>query len=234
MTNVIVKEGNIFTSSFQTLVNTVNCEGVMGAGIALECRFRYPQMFEQYVKYCNEGKIDIGMLWLFKSVDRWILNFPTKRSWKLPSKEAYLHAGLTKFMDTYQSRGIQSVAFPALGAQHGGLDISTSIDLMKSYLSECTIPVEIYRYDPVAADDLYNEFKSSFVSTPPDQLKEQTGLRSNYINLILKALEDPRIHQLNQLAKVDGIGLKTLERAFTYTRLKSAQSAVTKQSGLNF
>lgn len=234
MTNVVVKDGNIFTSSCQTLVNTVNCEGVMGAGIALEYRFRYPDMFEQYIRYCNDGKIDIGILWLFKSIDRWILNFPTKKSWKLPSKEAYLHAGLRKFMDTYQSKGIRSVAFPTLGAQHGGLDASTSVDLMKSYLTDCTIPVEIYRYDPVAADDLYDEFKSSFMTTPLAQLTEKTGLRSNYVRLILKALEDPSIHQLNQLARVDGIGIKTLEKAFSYTRANSLGCDPIKQPGLNF
>lgn len=234
MTNVKIIDGNIFTSRCQTLVNTVNCEGVMGAGIALECRLRYPEMLDQYVKYCSEGKIDIGILWLFKSNDRWILNFPTKKSWRLPSKEAYLHAGLRKFMDTYQARKIQSIAFPALGAQHGGFDTSTSIDLMKSYLSECTIPVEIYRYSPMASDDLYSEFKFSFMNTSSAQLKKQSSLKSNHIKLILSAMENPEIHQLNQLAKVDGIGVKTLEKAFAFTRSKSTLHAAVKQPGFDF
>ena len=82
MTNITEITGNIFTSECQTLVNTVNCNGVMGAGIALEFKLRHPKMFEQYVEHCKRGRIDIGKLWLYKpSQDagdrRWVLNFPT-------------------------------------------------------------------------------------------------------------------------------------------------------------
>ena len=72
-------EGNIFTTKCQVIVNTVNCVGVMGAGLALECRLRYPDMYSLYVDLCNVNKIDIGMLWLYSSTEPWILNFPTKK-----------------------------------------------------------------------------------------------------------------------------------------------------------
>lgn len=212
--------GNIFTSKCQTLVNTVNCVGVMGAGIALECRLRYPDMFSQYVKLCDEKKIDVGLLWIYKSPSKWILNFPTKKHWKYPSKEEYLHLGLRKFMDTYESRKIESIAFPLLGAQHGGLSSSQSIKIMESYLQDCIIPVEIYTYDPTAPDDLYNEFKALFLSMATEELKVRTGLRSNYIGLIKSALNNDRIHQLNQLANENGIGDKTLEKAFAFIQDK--------------
>lgn len=224
--------GNIFTSKCQTIVNTVNCVGVMGAGIALECRLRYPEMFTQYAKLCDEKKIDVGILWLFKSPNRWVLNFPTKKHWKYPSKEQYLHAGLQKFMDTYKSKNIESIAFPLLGAQHGGLDASQSLKLLESYLQHCVIPVEIYRYDPTAADDVYDEFKASFLSMTVDELKARTGLRSNYIDRIQEALTSSKIHQLNQLASVDGIGDKTLEKAFAFVRNKSAASLPAYQQDL--
>lgn len=80
-------KGNIFTSNCQTLVNAVNCVGVMGAGIALECRLRYFEMYNRYVALCEENKIEIGLLWIYKSPVKWILNFPTKKHWKYPSKK---------------------------------------------------------------------------------------------------------------------------------------------------
>src|SRR5690554_3048314 len=103
--------GNIFSSDCQTLVNTINCVGIMGAGIALEYRLRYPEMYDRYVQLCSDSKIDIGKLWIYKS-DRWILNFPTKKHWKDPSRIEYLESGLEKFRDTYLNKGITSVAFP--------------------------------------------------------------------------------------------------------------------------
>ena len=84
---------------------------------------------------------------------------PTKIDWKKPSQEAYLHAGLEKFITTYKVRGIQSIAFPLLGAQKGGIPQDISLNIMLSYLKDCEIPVEIYCYDPCALDDLYIDFK---------------------------------------------------------------------------
>lgn len=216
-----VLSGNIFTSAHQTIVNTVNCVGVMGAGLALECRLRYPEMFEKYVQLCDEGMIVIGKLWIFKSSDpgRWILNFPTKKHWKYPSKEEYLHAGLKKFMGTYEEKGITSIAFPLLGAQNGGLSASQSLAIMESYLKNCSIPVEIYHYDASAPDDLFEIFRNNLISKSPRDVSAGTGLRIDYVNRIYNALSDNRICQLGQLANVRGIGDKTLEKVFKYAQV---------------
>ena len=72
MTNLKIIKGNIFTSTANVLVNTVNCVGVMGAGIALEFRLRYPNMFLEYVALCKSHQINIGSLWLYKSEKKWI------------------------------------------------------------------------------------------------------------------------------------------------------------------
>lgn len=221
MRHLKIITGNIFKTECQTIVNTVNCVGVMGAGLALECRLRYPAMYEQYVNLCAKHRIDIGLLWLFKASDRWILNFPTKKHWKFPSKESYLHLGLQKFLDTYAAKGITSIAFPLLGAQHGGLDPAQSLKVMESYLSKCSIPVEIYRYDPTAADDLYEDFKANVLSMSESDFRDHTGLRIDYINRLRAALANPRIHQLNQLASVNGIGDKTLEKVFAFVRQRA-------------
>jgi O-acetyl-ADP-ribose deacetylase (regulator of RNase III) len=216
MTNLRILKGNIFTSTANVLVNTVNCVGVMGAGIALEFRLRYPKMYLEYVELCKNHKINIGSLWLYKSEKKWILNFPTKTDWKYPSKESYLHEGLKYFIEHYNMHGIQSVAFPLLGAQKGGLDPKRSLEIMSSYLANLSIPVEIYEYDSKASDDIYLKFKLEFSKMNDQDLALHSGLRSNYLTLIRNALSDPSICQLNQLAKVQGIGDKTLEKAFAF------------------
>lgn len=140
----IIENGSLFESECQTLVNTVNCIGVMGKGIALEFKNRYPSMFKEYRILCNQKKLDIGKLWIYKAQDKWILNFPTKYDWRMPSRNEYLERGLQKFLDTYKSKGIASIAFPLLGASNGGIDPEVSLGIMKSYLDKCDIPVEIY------------------------------------------------------------------------------------------
>jgi O-acetyl-ADP-ribose deacetylase (regulator of RNase III) len=140
-----VIDGDIFSSKSQTLVNTVNCVGAMGAGIALEFKLQHPRMYQEYRSLCKAGKLDIGTLWIYRTNDRWILNFPTKRHWRQNSREEYLHAGLKSFMDIYSSEGIESIAFPLLGAQNGHLNPSRALKIMESYLIHCAIPVEIYR-----------------------------------------------------------------------------------------
>ena len=209
--------GNIFSSSVQTIVNTINCVGVMGAGIALECRLRWPEMYEQYVDLCNNKSISVGKLWLFKGADRWILNFPTKIHWRYPTKEDYLHSGLNKFLETYKEKKIESIAFPLLGASHGGIPSERSREIMVSYLEKCEIPVEIYYYEPKANDDLFEQFKSNFLNMDRKEIKQEIGLRDNAIDNLLYGFNNTEIKQLNQLAQIKGIGIKTLERMFSFS-----------------
>ena len=216
--SVNIISGNIFTSCCQTLVNTVNCVGVMGAGIALECRFRYPEMHERYIQLCNANQIDIGLLWIYKATDRWILNFPTKRHWKYPSKKEYLEAGLDKFVNTYREKGIQSIAFPLLGADKGGIAQDESLKIMMSYLEKPKIDIEIYKYDRRAKDDLFDKTKEWLSSQDIDRISRLTGLRKDYVLKVIDTLQRADIVQLNQLAHVKGIGIKTLEKIFNVAR----------------
>lgn len=218
MSKVSVLTGNIFVSQAQTCVNTINCVGVMGAGIAFEYRLRYPGMFQHYRLLCEQGEIDIGKLWIYKAADRWVLNFPTKKHWRNPSKEEFLHAGLEKFMATYKQRGISSVAFPLLGAQMGGLSAERSLEIMLEHLDGCDIPVEIYRYSPSASDDLYEGFKSRFLELSSAQIKASSGMRPQSIQAIRKALADDLYCQMSQLLRHQGVGEKTLEKAYRLSR----------------
>ena len=213
--SVTVVSGNIFTSQCQTLVNTVNCMGVMGAGIALECRLRYPQMHDKYIQLCEDSKIEIGLLWIYRSPERWILNFPTKKHWKYPSKKEYLHAGLAKFLETYREREISSIAFPLLGADKGGIRQEESLDIMLSYLERADIDIEIYRYDKAAKDDLYDITRQWLLSQNIEQLSASLKLRKDYLVRVIDSMQSPDIVQLNQLGNVKGIGIRTLEKVFS-------------------
>jgi O-acetyl-ADP-ribose deacetylase (regulator of RNase III) len=218
--------GNIFTTRCQTLVNTINCVGVMGAGLALECRLRYPDMHQKYIELCQEKQIDIGLLWIYKSDDRWILNFPTKKDWKYPSKTEYLRAGLAKFVSSYEARGVESIAFPLLGADKGGIHHEESLEIMLEYLENVPIDIEIYRYDKMAKDDLYDKTKDWLLSQDLEHVASLSKLRKNYILKVIEAMHSPNVVQLNQLALIDGIGIKTLEKIFIL-----AQNSALSESG---
>jgi O-acetyl-ADP-ribose deacetylase (regulator of RNase III) len=142
---ITIVNGDLFTSEAQTIVNTVNCVGAMGKGIALEYKKRYPKMYHEYKSLCDRNLMDVGKLWIFKTPEKWILNFPTKKHWRHQSEVQYLILGLTKFVDTYKVKGITSIAFPLLGASNGGIEPEVSEDLMIQFLKRCEIPVYIYK-----------------------------------------------------------------------------------------
>ncbi len=135
---------SIFDSPAQTLVNPVNCVGVMGAGLALEFKKRYPEMFDLYKFRCRTGHVAIGQLDLHEGKDKWILNFPTKYRYDDNSKYHYLFAGLDAVNHTVKDYGITSIAFPKLGCGLGGLDWTVVKAIMTEYLSALDIPVYIH------------------------------------------------------------------------------------------
>jgi len=211
-------KGNIFNSKCQTIVNTVNCVGVMGKGIAFVYRLRYPKMYEEYKEHCKNKLIKIGSLWLYtKQVNApWILSFPTKFHWKYPSKMEWIEQGLQKFVETYNKKGITSIAFPLLGTQNGGMDTKQVKLLMDKYLGECSIDVEIYDYDPNANDDLFSSFKAKWFSLDEKTIKVETGIQPQYARKISEIIQNGEANSMISLANYDGIGEKTLEKAFNY------------------
>lgn len=139
-------DGNLFTSPAKVLVNTVNTVGVMGKGVAKTFKDIYPEMFSEYQHLCETGQFQIGSLWLFKTSNKWVLNFPTKQHWRAPSKVEYIEAGLKKFVSVYPRFGITSAAFPKLGCGNGGLDWQNQVaPLMNKYLGD--LPIDIFIYD---------------------------------------------------------------------------------------
>jgi O-acetyl-ADP-ribose deacetylase (regulator of RNase III) len=135
---------SLFDSPAQTLVNTVNTVGVMGKGIAAEFKRRYPDMYDAYRRYCKEGALSVGKLLLYRSPNKWVLNFPTKEDWRRPSKVEWIESGLKKFVATYTDQGITSVSFPMLGCGNGQLDWKDVKPVMECHLKPLTIPIFVH------------------------------------------------------------------------------------------
>jgi O-acetyl-ADP-ribose deacetylase (regulator of RNase III) len=131
-------EGNIFDSSADILVNPVNCRGVMGGGLALEFKHRYPDMYHKYESKCRTGLLKIGQPWLWANIygGHDVLCFPTKDHWKDPSKLEYIESGMGRiwfYFPPHPLRG--SIAFPKLGCGLGGLDWEIVRPLMEKWVS---------------------------------------------------------------------------------------------------
>lgn len=138
---------DLLKSHAQTLVNPVNTVGIMGKGLALRFKKQYPAMFNEYQLHYQQGLLTVGKLWLYRSPEKWILNFPTKQHWRYPSQLAYIQAGLEAFTATYADEGITSIAFPQLGCGAGSLDWETEVKpLMESCLTPLPLDIFIHIY----------------------------------------------------------------------------------------
>ena len=142
---VRILTGDLFQSKAQTLVNAVNCVGVMGKGIALDFKVRFPDMYDDYVARCAAKQVRLGEPYLFqRPTPLWVLNFPTKDHWRSPASLSGIADGLAYVERHYRQWGIQSLAVPALGCGHGSLDWQVVGPVLHRHLSLLEIPVELY------------------------------------------------------------------------------------------
>jgi len=182
-----VKIANLFESNAKTLVNTVNCVGVMGKGIAQQFKNAYPDMFKDYVEKCKAGEVKPGVPYIYKNDASKIsiINFPTKDHWRLPALLQYIIQGLDIFIDNYIEWGVESVAFPPLGCGNGGLEWSMVGPIMFQKLSSLNIPIELYAPYGTSSKLLSNEYlinkKLTEVFTEGAKNKK---LRSSWVTLI--------------------------------------------------
>src|SRR3989344_7892836 len=115
--------GDILQSKAQTLINTVNCVGVMGKGIALEFKERFPEMYEDYLLRCKRGEVKPGLPYLYRGLfPPQIINFPTKDHWKSVSKLSDIEHGLEYLLAHYKEWEVQSLGIPPLGCGNGQLE----------------------------------------------------------------------------------------------------------------
>ena len=116
--------GNLLAADVDALVNTVNTEGVMGKGLALQFKKAFPENFRSYERACKAGELMPGQVHVVQRLTspRFILNFPTKKHWRHPSKLEYIRDGLRDLIREVKALGIQSIAVPPLGCGNGGLE----------------------------------------------------------------------------------------------------------------
>lgn len=219
------RAGNLLDSSCQTVVNTVNTAGVMGRGIALEFRYRYPEMFADYEQKCKSGKVRIGELSIWKRTSPWIVNFPTKTDWQLPSKYEYVEAGLRRFATFYREEGIQSIAFPPLGASLGGLDWERVKALMWKWLGPLPdLEVDVVRFDESASDKWFDALCDNTRGWSRADFQSELNLPKAQAFLVAEALDSGQLCQMVQLQAIRGIGERSLEKIYGFVRAHLAGS----------
>jgi O-acetyl-ADP-ribose deacetylase (regulator of RNase III)/uncharacterized protein YwgA len=171
--------GDLFASQAQTLVNSVNCVGVMGKGVALEFKKRFPDVFDDYLARCERKKVKLGEPYLYRSRSgRSVVNFPTKNHWRSPSRLIDIEHGLDYFVAHYREWGIVSIAFPPLGCGNGGLEWSEVGPLIFSRLHHLPMPIEVYA--PYGTPK--HELTDAFLRAPAQLSLEGKGRKHEKMN----------------------------------------------------
>ncbi|MCC5876810.1 MAG: macro domain-containing protein [Candidatus Sumerlaeia bacterium] len=148
--------GNLLTADVDALVNTVNCVGFMGKGIALQFKKAFPDNFKAYRRACEAEEVRPGRMFVYETGaltnPRFIINFPTKRHWRGDSRLEDIRSGLAALIDEVRTREIQTIAVPPLGCGHGGLDWRVVRPLIEEAFSE--VPdVLVKLYEPLGAPE---------------------------------------------------------------------------------
>jgi O-acetyl-ADP-ribose deacetylase (regulator of RNase III) len=146
-------QGNLLDAKVEAVVNTVNTVGVMGKGIALMFKEAFPENFREYAAACKKGDVQLGHMFVTERQQligpKWIINFPTKKHWRHPSKVEWVIDGLEDLKRIIEEKHIRSIAIPPLGSGNGGLewqDVRPHIDAALGSLPE----VEVIVYEPTS------------------------------------------------------------------------------------
>ena len=206
------KTGDILTEDTEALVNTVNCVGIMGRGIALQFKNTFPENFKSYATACKRNEVQPGQMFVYETGQltnpRYIINFPTKRHWRGKSRIEDIDAGLSALAVEIRSRNIQSIAIPPLGSGLGGLDWSEVRPRIEEMLQEFNdLKVVIFEPGGAPADGRIN--RSSNVPRMTEGRAALVGLMDRY----LRGLLDPfvtllEVHKLMYFMQAAGEPLK--------------------------
>jgi O-acetyl-ADP-ribose deacetylase (regulator of RNase III) len=150
------KTGDILRDAgAEALVNTVNCVGIMGRGIALQFKQAFPENFKAYAAACARDEVQPGRMFVFETGwmtnPKYIINFPTKRHWRGKSRIEDIEAGLQSLVAEIRARGIGSIAVPPLGSGLGGLDWADVRSRIEAALGNLDIGVTVFEPHPTAA-----------------------------------------------------------------------------------
>jgi O-acetyl-ADP-ribose deacetylase (regulator of RNase III) len=212
--------GDILKHEADALVNTVNCVGVMGRGIALQFRRAFEDNYEAYRKAAKRNEVRPGQMFVFErsalEPPRWIVNFPTKRHWKGKSRIEDIETGLVDLVRVIQDNGIKSIAIPPLGCGLGGLDWAVVRPMIEKALS--VIPeLDAYLFEPgkaPAAAVMVNRTRRPKLTTAKAAV---LGLMQNYLaGLMDVGVSLLEVHKLMYFLQVAGEPLKLSYKAGPY------------------
>ncbi len=185
---ITLEKGNLFDCRAEAIVNTVNCVGVMGRGIALQFKNRYPENFKFYAKACRAGEVRPGKPLLFETGElsnpRYIVNFPTKNHWRTPSRMEYIRDGMKELVRLVKERNIRSVAVPPLGCGLGGLEweqVRKEIEGAMASLPD----VECHLFSPEVTSILHEVVEER----PPEMTEGRAALISVVVNYLRAGLD---------------------------------------------
>lgn len=220
---IIYLEGTVFNADVKcgnlAIVNTVNCLGVMGAGIALEYKLRYPEMFEDYRSKCQEKLITVGRVDYYKdSLNKiTIVNFPTKGHFRYPSRMEWIKAGLKDFVETYKKHNIEAVVFPKLGTLNGGLDWDAVKNEMEFYLGKLDIPVYICLDTVPFAQGKEKEMVERYNEMTAEEL-QSAGIKLNrtQLEIINSEKKKGELRRFWEISRYEKIGEKAYSQIFNY------------------
>lgn len=209
---IIITDNTVFNTNAEYIVNTVNCVGVMGKGLALEFSLRYPDLNKIYIEQCKRNEIKTGQIYDYNINGTKIINFPTKNDYKYPSKYKWIEEGLIDFVKKYKDLNIKSIAFPLLGCTNGELDKNIILSIMKKHLDLPDIKVYICKSSLLAGKEqkMLNQFKSCSI----EELTKIAKLNKNQISVIQK--NQLKIHRFYQILDLPKIGKLTYKKLFVY------------------
>ena len=202
------KTGNILAEDTDALVNTVNCVGVMGRGIALQFKNAFPENFKAYSEACKHQEVQPGSMFVFETGQltnpRYIINFPTKRHWHGKSRMEDIDAGLKALRDVVSEKSIRSIAIPPLGSGLGGLNWSEVRPRIEEALRGFN-DLRIVIFEPNGAPETTQMAKRKSAPNMTAGRAALVGLMDRYLSGLL----DPfvtllEVHKLMYFLKVGG------------------------------
>lgn len=185
-------QGNVLDADVEAMVNTVNTVGVMGKGVALMFKEAFPENFKRYSQACKEGAVQVGHMFVTERQEllgpKWIINFPTKKHWRQPSRMEWITDGLADLLRVIEDKEIRSIALPPLGSGNGGLNWLEVRSRIESTLKPLT-DVDVIIYEPT--DKYQNVAKRSGVEklTPPRALVAELVRRYWVLGIACSLLE---------------------------------------------
>ena len=204
--------GDILAQDVEALVNTVNCVGVMGRGIALQFKKAFPENFRAYAEACERGEVQPGHMFVFETREltnpRFIINFPTKRHWRGDSRIEDIEAGLKDLATVIRKRGIRSIAVPPLGSGLGGLEWSNVRQRIETALRGFN-DLEVVVFEPKGAPEAERMVRDRAIPAMTPSRAALVVLMDLYLNGLL----DPfvtllEVHKLMYFMQFAGQPLK--------------------------